>query len=99
MTTFATGETQRYFLTYRGVALPLALTEEVDQAGVKNRGTYFRASYDARGRLVRCEKLVYSEVEMLHVYAYDDAGRLIQATVTTPDEDPQVLSFASPSTC
>ncbi len=85
--------TTRYFLTYRGVSLPLTLAEEVDRAGIGHRGTYFHATYDEHGRLVRCEKRVYGGVELLHEYIYDDGGKLTQATVTMPDEEPQVISF------
>jgi Family of unknown function (DUF6156) len=88
-----TTETTRYFLTYRGVGLPLALAEELDAAALGNRGTYFRATYDGAGQLVRCEKLVYGEVELEHVYQYDARGRLVRATVTSAGDDPQVLAF------
>lgn len=84
----------RYFLSYNGVSLPLALTGELQPAAIVNRGTYFRAQYDARGRLVLIEKFVYGEVELEHVYEYDNAGRLQMARVTQSGEDPQVLSFA-----
>lgn len=88
-------ETTRYFLTYRGIGLPLSLGEEVDAAAVQHRGTYFRAHYDARNRMVRCEKLVYGEVELEHVYEYDLEGRLTRATLTAAGDDPQVLSFGA----
>jgi hypothetical protein len=95
--TFMTAQTlveaTRYFLTYRGVRLPLALSEELEPAAARHRGTYFRAYYDANGRIVRCDKLVYGEVELEHVYEYDASGRLRQATVTTAGDEPQVLSF------
>jgi hypothetical protein len=86
-------ERTRYFLTYRGVGLPLALSGELEVAALEHRGTYFRAYYDTRDRLVRCEKLVYGEVELEHVYSYDTAGRLQQARVTFAGEEPQILSF------
>ena len=85
--------TPRYFLTYRGVSLPLALAEELGPEGLGNRGTYFRAHYDGAGRIVTCEKMVYGEVELSHVYEYDALGRLTRATVTAAGDDPQVLTF------
>jgi hypothetical protein len=85
----------RYFLTYRGVGLPLQLSGELSTESVGNRGTYFRAHYDVRGRLMRCEKFVYGEVELEHVYQYDTAGRLLQARITLSGEEPQVISFAT----
>ncbi|MGK3993551.1 DUF6156 family protein [Sorangium sp. So ce1024] len=86
-------ETIRYFLTYRGMGLPLSLGEELDAASVENRGTYFRARYDAHSRMVRCEKLVYGEVELEHVYEYDTEGRLTRAVLTTAGDEPRVLTF------
>ena len=86
-------ETPRYFLTYRGVALPLALAEELGPEALGNRGTYFRAHYDGAGRLVQCEKVVYGEVELSHSYEYDAHGKLTRATVTAAGDDPQILTF------
>lgn len=86
-------DTTRFFLTYRGVRLPLALSEELEPASARHRGTFFRASYDADDQLVRVEKVVYGEVELEHVYDYDATGHLRQATITTPDDEPKVLSF------
>jgi hypothetical protein len=85
----------RYFLTYHGVALPLSLSVELEPRAVMHRGTYFKAHYDQRGRMVRCEKLVYGEIEFEHEYEYDTAGRLQQARITHAGEEPQVVSFQS----
>lgn len=87
-------ERTRYFLTYRGVGLPLRLAEELDAAGVEHRGTFYRASYDAAERLVRCEKIVYGEVELEHVYEYDAQGTLLQAKISSAGDEPQIISFA-----
>jgi hypothetical protein len=84
---------QRYFLTYRGVKLPLQFAEELAADALSNRNTYFVVSYDGAGRIVRCEKQVYGEVEMSHVYAYDDAGRLVSACITVGDDEPQWMHF------
>jgi len=85
----------RYFLTYSGIRLPLALSDELDPASVRHRGTYFKAHYDHRGRMIHIEKIVYGEVEMEHVYEYDLTGRLLIARITTAGEETQVLSFES----
>jgi hypothetical protein len=85
--------TTRYFLTYRGVALPLALVEEVGREAIANRGTYFEAIYDETGRIVRCQKLVYGDIEFAHDYEYDAQGKLLRATIATSGDDPQILSF------
>lgn len=86
--------TVRCFLTYSGVKLPLQLSQELDAASLRHRNTYFRAEYDAQGRMLRCDKMVYGEVEMRHDYSYDEAGVLREAIITSADEDePQVMSF------
>lgn len=91
-TSLSASPTLRYFLTYRGVALPLCLTEELEASALRHRNTYFRAAYDAQGRMLWVEKLVYDEVEMRHDYAYDADGRLARAVVQTADEEPQELT-------
>ena len=84
--------TVRCFLTYSGVKLPLQLSQELDTASLRHRNTYFRAEYDAQGRMCRCDKMVYGEVEMRHDYRYNDDGSLSEAVITSADEDePQVL--------
>ncbi|MDZ5461564.1 DUF6156 family protein [Azohydromonas lata] len=86
--------TVRCFLTYSGIKLPLQLSQELDMASLRHRNTYFRAEYDAQGRMRRCDKMVYGEVEMRHDYRYNDDGTLREAIVTSSDEDePQVLTF------
>jgi len=42
---------------------------------------------------VLLEKMVYGEVELRYDYRYDEAGALLEATITMPDEDPTVLRF------
>jgi hypothetical protein len=90
-TTTTAATTTRWFLTYCGVKLPLQLAEELSFEALRNRNTYFEATYDAEGRLVCVEKRVYGEVELRHDYCYDAAGRLVQASVTEADEAPRVL--------
>lgn len=85
----------RYFLTYRGITLPLNLVEELTREDLHNRNTYFRASYDTRGRMIQVEKLVYGEVELCHVYHWGDDGILRDATISTPDEEPRVLHLGT----
>ena len=50
--------TLRYFLTYRGVTLPLCLTEELAPDALRNRNTYFQADHDEAGRMLWLEKMV-----------------------------------------
>lgn len=85
--------TQRYFLTYSGVTLPLRLTEELTLDALRNRNTYFQADYDAAGRMLWLEKRVYGEVEMRHDYEWGSDGSLRKAIISTEDEEPQVKEF------
>jgi len=84
----------RYFLTYSGVKLPLALTQELAPDALAHRNTYLQADYDERGRMVRCQKLVYGDIEMTHVYEWDAQDRLVRATIAIGDEEPQLMVFA-----
>ena len=83
----------RYFLTYRGVKLPLCMTEELAADALAHRNTYFRAEFDDTGRMAWVEKLVYGEVELRHDYRYDAQGQLLEARISMLDEEPQLLSF------
>lgn len=84
----------RYFLTYRGIKLPLCLAEELAPGALTHRNTYFRAAYDEVGRMLWVEKMVYGEVELRHVYRYNGDGALCGATISMPDEAPQELTLA-----
>lgn len=81
----------RYFLSYTGITLPLKLTGELQAADLRNRNTWFEASYDADGRVLAIAKQVYGEVEMSHRYEYDTSGALCRSTIQTGDEEPRVI--------
>jgi Family of unknown function (DUF6156) len=81
----------RYFLTYRGVKLPLCMAEEIAADALKHRNTYFQADFDEQGRMLWVEKLVYGEVEMRHDYRYDEQGELLEARISMVDEEPRTL--------
>ncbi len=83
----------RYYVSYSGVKLPLKLVNPLAEADIANRNTYFRAWFDQTGRMVRCEKIVYGEVELQHRYEYHGNGILKQAEITEADEDPRVMRF------
>lgn len=76
---------ERYFITYSGVSLPLRLVNEIPPGELDNRNTYFRGQFDAMDRLLVLEKFVYGEVELVHRYRYDGDGRLTQAEITDAD--------------
>jgi hypothetical protein len=94
-TTDQTAPTMRYFLTYRGVKLPLCLTEELPGDALRHRNTYFQAAYDEAGHMLWLEQLVYGEVALRHDYRYNADGALSGATISVPDEEPQTLAFAA----
>jgi len=81
----------RFFTTYSGVALPFNLTAELTEAEIDNRNTFFRGYYDASGRLLSFEKVVYGEIELAHRYSYDDAGKLQRAEITDEDGEMTVV--------
>lgn len=78
--------TRRYFVSYSGIKLPLKLVNEISKDSLHNRNTYFCGHFDANDRLMRCQKIVYGEVESEHVYSYDDNGALKRAEITEDDE-------------
>lgn len=86
-------DTIRYFTSYTGVGLPLNLVNQLESTD--NRNTFFRAHYDAQDRMVLCEKIVYSEVELAHRYEYYPDGTLKSAEITDEDDEVQVLNFDS----
>ena len=89
----ANDATTRYFTSYSGAGLPLRLVGELEADAVRNRNTYFRGSYDADGRLVLCEKLVYGETEVRHDYRYHPDGRLARAEIDDGNDEPTVIDY------
>lgn len=81
----------RYFTSYSGVELPLRLINPLPD--IDNRNTYFCGYFDAVGRLLLCQKMVYGEVELQHRYRYDNSGVLRQAEITDADGEVNVLEF------
>jgi hypothetical protein len=84
--------TRRYFVTYSGVKLPLKLVNEISEQSLQNRNTYYCGHFDADDKIVRCQKIVYGEVESEHLYSYHDNGVLKLAEITEDDETRE-LSF------
>lgn len=76
----------RYFVSYSGVKLPLKLVNEITEDSLNNRNTYYRSRFDAQGRMLLCQKIVYGEVESAHLYHYYDNGVLKSALITEDDE-------------
>lgn len=84
----------RYFLTYSGVKLPFNLVTPLTEAEIANRNTYFKGYFDAWGRLIGFDKLVYGEIELAHRYDYGLSGGLRRAVITDIDGDEQAIDFA-----
>ena len=76
----------RYFVSYSGIKLPLKLVNEITEAGLNNRNTYYRGYFDAQDKMLLCQKVVYGEVESEHQYHYHGNGMLKQAQITEDDE-------------
>lgn len=83
----------RYFVSYSGVKLPLKLVNEIQDSDRDNRNTFFCGYYDDQQRLVRCEKRVYGEIELLHIYNYDDNGVLRRAEISDMDGEINEMVF------
>lgn len=83
----------RYFLSYRGVSLPLTLVTELQPAQLEHRNTYFCGWFDSDDRLVRLQKRVYGEIELEHRYAYHPDGSLQRAEITDADGEITALEF------
>lgn len=76
----------RYFVSYSGIKLPLKLVNEISAEGLHNRNTYYRGYFDADGKMLRCQKMVYGEVESEHDYEYYPDGVLQHAKISADDE-------------
>jgi hypothetical protein len=85
--------TCRYFVTYSGVKLPLRLLNELDAAQLENRNTYFRGYFDVQERLVKLQKIVYSEIEMEHRYTYRSDGTLKHAEIIDAEGEVTAMAF------
>jgi hypothetical protein len=83
----------RYFVTYSGVKLPLRLLNELEAAQLDNRNTYFRGYFDEQDRLVKLQKIVYSEIELEHRYRYNSDGILIHAEIIDAEGEVTPMSF------
>ncbi|MBY0577454.1 MAG: hypothetical protein K2P57_00240 [Burkholderiales bacterium] len=85
--------TERYFVSYTGIKLPLKLVNPLEEAELRNRNTFFRGFYDAQDRLVSCQKVVYGEIEMQHRYEYHESGMLKLAEITDAENEVTVIRF------
>ena len=83
----------RYYTSYSGVRLPLNLVGELAADDMRNRNTYYLGQYDGEGRLVRCEKRVYGEIELCHEYFYHPDGRLAQALIHDGSDEAETIDF------
>ena len=85
--------TTRYFTSYCGTRLPFNLVGELAVDDLRNRNTFFRGEFDASGLLMRCEKVVYGEVEVSHDYCYHPDGRLARAVIRAGEDEPESIDY------
>ncbi len=78
---------RRFFASFVGIGLPLRLISELEPSAIIHRNTYFIAYYDDVGRLTRCDKMVYGDRILSHVYEYYVSGLLKSAGVRSDDDD------------
>lgn len=83
----------RYFTSYSGARLPLNLVGELSPDDMRNRNTFYRGGFDADGRLVRCEKVVYGEIEVCHHYRYHADGRIAQALIDDGGDEAETIDY------
>ncbi len=84
---------RRYFVSYSGVKLPLNLVNPLAEEERAHRNTCFVGFYDAEDKLMACQKLVYGEIELQHLYQYAPDGRLVAAEITDADGEVTKLDF------
>jgi hypothetical protein len=75
-----------YFTSSTGMRLPLKLVGPLEKDALGHRNTYIRAGLDHQARLVRIEKMVYGETQLIHRYEYAPSGRLARAEIVMDDE-------------
>jgi hypothetical protein len=78
--------TSRYFVSYSGIKLPLKLVNEITEADLNNRNTYYRGYFNAENRMLLCQKVVYGDMESEHQYQYYESGVLKSAHIIEGDE-------------
>lgn len=78
--------TCRHFVSYSGVKLPFKLVNELTEADLHNRNTFYRGYFDDEGKLMVCQKIVYGEIESEHRYQYGENGQLQSAVITEGDD-------------
>jgi len=83
----------RYFTAYSGIKFPLKLVNELDNASLQRRITYFKGYYQDNGLILKLEKVVYGEVEFTHQYDYYPDGTLRKLMLIEGEEKPRILLF------
>ncbi len=83
----------RYFVTYSGIKLPLKLVNELDQASLQNRNTFYRGYFNDAKQLTCCQKVVYGEIESQHRYQYYSNGVLKTALIIDEDDEENLINF------
>ncbi|MGB0206003.1 MAG: DUF6156 family protein [Neptuniibacter sp.] len=82
-----------FYLSYSGISLPLKLVSPIAPESIKNRNTFFTEKQNSDGQPLEIVKFVYGEVDLLHQYTYDEAGKIATAHITDEDGEVQQLKF------
>ena len=81
-TNAAGGKThEAYFLSFSGYTLPLTPADQVSKSEAEKQRSYYRAEYDADGRLTLLEKHLDGKVFFRHEYRYFAGGTIREARV------------------
>ncbi len=86
-------DSRRFFASFVGIGLPLRLISELEPSAIIHRNTYFVAYYDESGRQIRCDKMVYGDRILSHIYEYYAGGFLKSASIRSDDDDGGVIFF------
>ena len=80
-------DSRQFFASFVGIGLPLRLISELEPSAIIHRNTYFVAYYDEAGRQTRCDKMVYGDRMLSHLYEYYPSGLLKSASIRSDEDD------------
>jgi len=83
----------RHYIAYTGIRLPYKFVNEISDEELNLRNTYFKAYYDKEGKMTRCEKIVYGEVEFTHNYDYYADGVIKRAEILEAGEGARYIHY------
>lgn len=88
------GQDTKYFASWGGYSIPKAPQKEIPEGELGDYPTYYQASYDSQGRLVRFEKFIDGNSEGYDEYEYwEDSDKLKKQTILNADGETRVNHF------